>query len=85
MTAEEWRPIAGFEGLYEVSNHGRVRSLDRVIARSNGVPYRARGRVLKPTPHRRGKRPLAVSLADRGRRHQRLVHRLLAEAFGAAS
>lgn len=26
---EEWRPVNGYEGLYEVSNHGRVRSLDR--------------------------------------------------------
>lgn len=29
--AEEWRPIAGYEGLYEVSNRGRIRSLLRVV------------------------------------------------------
>jgi len=28
--SEMWRPIPGYEGLYEVSDHGRVRSLDRV-------------------------------------------------------
>lgn len=28
---EKWRPITGYEGIYEVSNHGRVRSLDRTV------------------------------------------------------
>lgn len=33
MTGEEWRDVVGFEGLYEVSNKGRVRSLDRMTTR----------------------------------------------------
>lgn len=32
---EEWRPIVGYEKYYEVSNFGRVRSLDRIITRKN--------------------------------------------------
>lgn len=32
---ELWKPIEGYEGLYEVSNLGRVRSLDRVVYRSS--------------------------------------------------
>lgn len=32
-TPEEWLPVVGYEGLYEVSNRGRVRSLDRFIGR----------------------------------------------------
>jgi NUMOD4 motif len=49
---EHWRPIAGWEGFYEVSDRARVRSLDRVIIRSDGRPYRAKGRVLCPQRHR---------------------------------
>ena len=30
--AAEWRPILGFEGFYEVSDQGRVRSLDRILS-----------------------------------------------------
>jgi hypothetical protein len=64
---ELWEPIAGWEGLYEVSTHGRVRSLDR--------PGR-RGRILKPF----GKY-LAVTLNADGFQLDRSVHRIVAETF----
>lgn len=48
--SEQWRPVTGFEGYYEVSNQGRVRSVDRVTIRSNGVPMTVRGRVLVTRP-----------------------------------
>ena len=34
---EQWKPIAGFDGLYEVSDHGRVRSTTRVVTTRLGV------------------------------------------------
>lgn len=37
LPGEEWRDVVGFEGLYMVSDYGRVKSLDRVIARKNGL------------------------------------------------
>lgn len=43
---EHWLPVVGFEGLYEVSDFGRVRSLDRTVVTSNG-PRQYRGRLLK--------------------------------------
>lgn len=43
---EHWLPIAGRNGWYEVSDLGRVRSVDRTIMRSNGVPQRRKGKVL---------------------------------------
>lgn len=33
--AEVWKPILGYEGLYEVSNEGRIRSLDRIVEQDN--------------------------------------------------
>lgn len=45
---EEWRPVFGFEGVYEVSDLGRVRSVDRVVTFPDGRRRRAPGRVLKP-------------------------------------
>jgi len=47
MKEEKWLPVVGYEGLYEVSNLGRVRSLDRVVDRG-GHPFDLRGRTLKP-------------------------------------
>lgn len=45
---EIWKSIQGYEGLYEVSNFGNVRSLDRVIrSKHNGTTLR-KGRILTP-------------------------------------
>jgi hypothetical protein len=44
---EEWRPVSGHEGLYEVSNLGRVKSLDRELPDKNGILKRFQGKVLK--------------------------------------
>ncbi len=75
MINETWKPIAGFEGRYEVSDLGRVRSLDREGVR-NGRPVRFKGRVLKPGLD--GDEYLHVSL---GAGTIRKVHRLVAQAF----
>lgn len=76
---EIWKDIPGFEGLYQVSSHGRVRSLDtfKKVYRF-GVPYlrKKKGRILKPVKHTNGY--LVVQL---GRGNRRFVHRLVAEAF----
>lgn len=72
---ERWLPIAGYEGRYEVSDLGRVRSLDRV--RSHGKRWR--GRVLKPVPMPRGY--LLVNLWFDNSQRMRLIHRLVLTAF----
>ena len=72
---EKWRPVEGYEGLYEVSNTGRVRSVDRYVKTCYGSYRLHKGKVLSP-----GIRPdgyLVVSLQYRMFR----VHRLVAEAF----
>lgn len=72
---EEWRTIKGYEGLYEVSSYGRVRSLDRYV-KSGYESYRLhKGKVLSPIIATNGY--LFVGL--QGRRLS--VHRLVAKAF----
>lgn len=75
QTPEEWRPIRGYEGAYEVSNHGRVRSLDHIISYANGHDRPTKGRVLTPWITRRY---LTVRLGA-GRRTY--VHTFVCEAF----
>ena len=85
--AEIWKPVVGHEGSYEVSNMGRVRSLDRIetyvrrdqySGRDLTITRRKKGRILRPGPNASGH--LSVSLGrETG---SRLVHALVMEAFG---
>lgn len=51
---EEWRPIPGYEGVYEASSLGRVRSVDRVIVDKRGVTRKLKGKVLSPAGSKSG-------------------------------
>lgn len=53
---ETWKPIPGWEGLYDVSDHGQVRSLDHETVGKNGIRYPFRGRLLKATLNPREQR-----------------------------
>lgn len=76
MNSEEiWKDILGYEGLYQVSSYGRVRSLDRYDERNRFL----RGRILKLHTLRRGY--LDVRLCSNGKVKSFLVHRLVAEIF----
>lgn len=46
---EIWKDIKGYEGLYQVSNLGRVKSLDRIEINSKGSKRRIKNRILKPS------------------------------------
>lgn len=72
---EEWRPVVGFPA-YEVSSHGRVRSLIRLVGK-----YMKPGRILRPGRKMwKGRRLVALQVAL-GRGHPKKVHRLVLEAF----
>lgn len=78
MSTEYWKPVVGYEGLYEVSNQGRARSLARCVHTKTGV-RQWKGRVLKP---RIGSGGYAlVSLYDRERVLHVRVHVLVLETF----
>lgn len=65
---EEWRPIKGYEGLYEVSNMGRVKSL-----------HASQEIILKQAECTNGY--MEVKLSKDGTKNMKLVHRLVAIAF----
>lgn len=76
---EEWKDIQGFEGRYQISNMGRVRSLDRWT--NNERPCFLKGRMLNPSMNK-GKGYLRVSLSDGSRNYTHYeVHRLVALHF----
>ena len=72
---EEFRPVVGFEGVFEVSNLGTVRSLERTL--SDGRTWKARTLTPKKTTQYGHQQ---VRLCHDGH-HWRSVHRLVLEAF----
>ena len=74
---ERWLPVVGYEGIYEVSDHGRVKSLARVIIASNGQRRPVRERILKAAPRPRHH----LNLHRDGICANRYVHHLVLEAF----
>lgn len=77
--SEIWRPVAGYECLYEVSSLGRVRSLDRFRVGDHGAPTRVRGRVLSQRLGNSGYPTVWLSRDAKARAFS--VHRLVAIAF----
>lgn len=78
--SEIWKPVVGYEGLYEVSSFGRVRSVDRSVptGRAGHAPLRLKGRVLKLRYNRQYP---AITLHKEGGIKGRTVHSLVLEAF----
>lgn len=76
---EVWKGIEGYEGLYQVSNFGRVKSLERVIIRKNGKPLCVKEKLLKARKHTDGH--LFISLYKNGMGKNYKIHFLVAEAF----
>ena len=79
---EVWRPVVGYEGLYEVSNHGRVRSVDRVHEQKGRygqiVSHLYKGQLLSPRIRRNY---LAVTFCIANKLIAFSIHRLVAQAF----
>jgi hypothetical protein len=78
-TSERWLPVVDFEGSYEVSDHGRVRSVDRVVRDRIGRVRTFPGQIRTLTPQPRGH--LQVGLWLDNKLHQKLVHHLVLGAF----
>lgn len=71
---EIWKDIKDYEGLYQISNLGRVRSLERTMHKR-----KCENKILTLTSDRNGY--LRVGLCSNGKRINAYVHRLVAQAF----
>ena len=75
--AEEWLPVVGYEGLYEVSDFGRVRSVNRFVAGKYGNSVLANGKIL----NQRGGRYLSVTFVVNRKGKQASTHVVVLSAF----
>ena len=76
---EIWKDIIGYEGAYQISNYGRVKSLDRYITYINGKKVFTKGKILKgftkPEDYK------CIDLYFNNKKSKFYIHRLVAEAF----
>ena len=82
MSEEVWKPIKGYEGIYEVSSYGRVRSLTRYITIQDprgSYMRKLHGRIM--TPHKMTNGYLVIRLSQDCEEANCLIHRLVALAF----
>lgn len=75
LATEDWRDLPGYEGIYQVSNLGRVKGLDRIDSSGKS----RKGRLLKPETTRVGYQQ--VTLYKDGKMKHFLVHRLVYTVF----
>ena len=77
---EIWKPVKGYENCYEVSDAGRIRSLDRTIVFKDGRKRKFYGQILN-TQSTNNSGYITVGLHDTGSAKTVLLHRVVAEAF----
>lgn len=77
MSKEVWRDVVGYEGFYQVSDLGRVRSVDRIIVeKATGIKRKLKGRLLTPAIRSNG-----YAVVNLGRNNHRRVHHIVMDAF----
>lgn len=79
---ETWKPIQGYEGYYEISNYGNVRSVTRQVKASRGEnKFRTIKGTLKPTQQRAGSKYRIVTLCKENKLKTFQVHQLVMMHF----
>ena len=76
---EKWKDVVGYEGYYQISNFGRVKSLDRIETNKNGVVRKLKGSLKGTFTSNDGY--VLVTLSKNCKNIAFCVHRLVAEAF----
>jgi hypothetical protein len=75
----DWKDIHGYDGAYQVSSCGSVRSVDRSMVLNNGKIRRDKGYIIKPIQHPKGY--MYITLSKNGFTKRYLLHRLVANEF----
>ena len=78
---EEWRDIKGYEGIYQVSSLGRIKSLSREIKNGKNTTKKSKERILKPRCNTKRRGYYEIGLYKNNKEKRYKVHRLVAEAF----
>lgn len=76
---ELWKDVKGYDGKYQVSNLGNVRSVDRTFTNACGVVVTRKGTILKPRVNRNGY--MRVTMHKGGKVNTEVIHRCVAVAF----
>lgn len=81
MINEQWKDVIGYEGLYQVSNHGKIKSLKRTYTSGNfgNIVRELTEKIMKQSTSKNGYK--RVKLCKGGKTNICLVHRLVATAF----
>lgn len=80
LIEEVWKDIKNYEGMYQISSYGRVRSLDRIVNSSCGKTQHKRGKLLTIYYNKRVN-VYEIHLRKDNKRKCFKIHRLVAEAF----
>lgn len=83
LKLEVWKAIPDFEGYYEASTLGRIRSVDRDVKLSNGQIRHYKGRII--IPHLSSRGYMLLSLYIKGKEYKFSVHSLVAKTFLGSS
>lgn len=76
---EIWKDIPNYEGLYQASNFGRIKSLERIVIRKDGKPYFQKEHIMKEYLRKNGY--LYVALSKNGISKCKNIHRIIGETF----
>ena len=76
---EKWKPVVGYEGFYEVSDTGKIKTLGRTIQQKDGRTRTIKSKVMKDRTNNRGYHIISLNTGNSKKDH--LVHRLVAMAF----
>lgn len=81
LIIEQWKPVVGYEGLYEVSSLGRVKSLDRLCRSDKRSDQWMKGKLLKPRINKTRQNRCTVVLNKEGKIVYAYISRLVLIAF----